>query len=521
MRFLSLAKRWLYISHRWLGILLCLFMAIWFVSGVVMMYVGYPKLTPAERLAHLPDLVLPEACCVSPQQAFLATGLEVKKVTPEFRLVMLGKTPYWLISEAKKGGFAVNAVSGVLVPSFDATHALEVAGFFGRNAQPHLLETISGDIFTVSRALDPHRPLHRLSLDDVEGTELYVSSRTGEVVRDSNRLERVWNWAGSIMHWLYPLKGEWLDRWRADIIIYLSLFGTILSILGLWIGLLRWRFHGAYRNGSRSPYRAAWMKWHHLSGLIFGVVTMTWIFSGLMSMNPWKIFESAGARPDNQVLAGVRLDQANVRLSPSEAISRVAFPVRELTFRLFDGHPYYVLHAADGHSMLLAADEPLAEPFGRFSDAKMSEVAHRLMPGIRVESVERLENYDTYYYARRPHTMSGHIERRLPVLRVKYADPQHTWLHLDPYSGSVHSRIDDHGRVKRWLFNFLHSWDAWGWTNARPAWDIVLILLSAGGFILCMTGVVVGWQRLFRPTPRSAPRSDELAARVEFESARG
>ncbi|MDQ6216859.1 PepSY domain-containing protein, partial [Achromobacter insolitus] len=48
------AKRWLYLIHRWAGIVLCLFFAMWFISGVVMMYVGYPKLTPQERLAHLP-----------------------------------------------------------------------------------------------------------------------------------------------------------------------------------------------------------------------------------------------------------------------------------------------------------------------------------------------------------------------------------------------------------------------------------------------------------------------------------
>ena len=50
------AKRWLYLVHRWLGVLLCAFFAMWFLSGVVMMYVGYPKLTQAERLAHLPPL---------------------------------------------------------------------------------------------------------------------------------------------------------------------------------------------------------------------------------------------------------------------------------------------------------------------------------------------------------------------------------------------------------------------------------------------------------------------------------
>ncbi|MGV8195858.1 PepSY domain-containing protein, partial [Pseudomonas aeruginosa] len=49
-------KRYLYLWHRWLGIGCCLLMVLWFVSGMVMLYVGYPKLTPLERLAHLPEL---------------------------------------------------------------------------------------------------------------------------------------------------------------------------------------------------------------------------------------------------------------------------------------------------------------------------------------------------------------------------------------------------------------------------------------------------------------------------------
>jgi hypothetical protein len=30
-------RRWLYLGHRWLGIVTCLLFATWFVSGVVMM----------------------------------------------------------------------------------------------------------------------------------------------------------------------------------------------------------------------------------------------------------------------------------------------------------------------------------------------------------------------------------------------------------------------------------------------------------------------------------------------------
>jgi uncharacterized iron-regulated membrane protein len=44
-------KRALFLFHRWAGIVLCLFFALWFLSGPFMMYVEFPQLTAAERRA--------------------------------------------------------------------------------------------------------------------------------------------------------------------------------------------------------------------------------------------------------------------------------------------------------------------------------------------------------------------------------------------------------------------------------------------------------------------------------------
>ena len=40
----------LFSIHRWLGIGMALLFALWFASGIIMMYVEYPQLTEAERL---------------------------------------------------------------------------------------------------------------------------------------------------------------------------------------------------------------------------------------------------------------------------------------------------------------------------------------------------------------------------------------------------------------------------------------------------------------------------------------
>ena len=287
------AKRWLYLLHRWAGITLCLFFAMWFISGVVMMYVGYPKLTPAERLGHLAPLD-PAGVTVTPAQALAAAGLE-DGAALSLSASRAGQAVY-LAGGGRRAAPAVDAASGALLPVADERVAAATASAWFGGAYPvRYAGAVDEDVYTHSRALDPHRPLHRVDAADPDHTRLYISSATGAVVLDATRAERAWNYVGAWIHWLYPFRGNALDRWWHDIVVWLSVAGVTLALTGTVVGLMRWRFSRPYASGSRSPYRENMMRWHHLSGLLFAVVTITWIFSGLMSMNPWKLFAS-GAR---------------------------------------------------------------------------------------------------------------------------------------------------------------------------------------------------------------------------------
>ncbi len=42
----------------------------------------------------------------------------------------------------------------------------------------------------------------------------------------------------------------------------------------------------------------------------------------------------------------------------------------------------------------------------------------------------------------------------------------------------------------------LHSWDWLPLLERRPLWDVLLIVLSLGGAVMSVTGVVMGWRRL-------------------------
>jgi hypothetical protein len=490
-------KRWLYLLHRWLGIATCLLMGLWFFSGVVMMYVGYPKLTPLERLGHLPALNL-QGCCVSAATALARAG--IKGAPEEMTLAMVGSEPAYLVRERRGAVHALRATDGARLTGAEPQIALDNARAFlpGFNASHE--ETAAEDAWTHSRALDAHRPLHRVVFDDPQGTELYVSSRTGEVVRDSTRVERGWNYAGAWLHWLYMFRGNQFDRHWTDIIIWTSLLGTVMAVIGTWVGVLRWRFRGRYASASHSPYREAYMYWHHLLGLAFALVTITWALSGLLSVNPWKIFSTDGPPADIAAFSRGVLQPEAFTLAPAAALDRLNGQLsgaREIAFAWFDRKPHYIVYDAAGRSLIVPGDGN-GEVRPMFDLRTLEAAAARLLPGSKLVEVQWLNDYDNWYYPRAQHTMLGHIERRLPVLRVQFDDPLNTLFHIDPYTASVHNRIDDGRRWSRWLFAALHSWDIRGLVDRRPLWDVLMVAFSAGGFALCITGTVIAWRRLRR-----------------------
>ena len=81
------------------------------------------------------------------------------------------------------------------------------------------------------------RPFYRVELNDADGQTFYVSRQTGEVVLDMTRAERLWNWFGTTVHWIYitPLRAA-PKVWR-QVVIWLSFTALLMAISGLWLGI--------------------------------------------------------------------------------------------------------------------------------------------------------------------------------------------------------------------------------------------------------------------------------------------
>ncbi len=494
-------KRWLFLLHRWLGVVLCLFMAMWFFSGVVMMYVGYPKLTDSQRLAKLPELACATSC-ISLDQAVNVLPTALQSSLTAITLTSVAGEPRYQFTGMGKRIFSVDAHTGKLLSATSSVDAQSAAQAFMPGAGMRYLDAVNEDTWSHSRGLDQHRPLHRVQMNDVDSTLLYISSMTGDVVRKATRTERIWNYVGAWLHWLYAFRGGPLDAAWSNIVLYLSLAGVLLAVIGTVVGLMRWRFRGSYRSGAKTPYRESFMRWHHVIGLAFAGITITWIFSGLMSMNPWKIFDSHPSQLNKAAYASgdegePYLSPAHFRISASQAIDALhgTLRPREISWHMLDGKPYLVAVSGAGRTRIVQADDDAISLEEEFPVSQLVDAAQKLIPNAHAE-VEVVSHYDAYYYARDAHTMMGNSEKRLPMVRVKFDDPQQTWVHLDPYTGTTEGTLTRTKRAYRWLFGLLHSWDLPIMLASRPLWDMALILLSAGGFLLSATGIVVAWRRL-------------------------
>ncbi|NJN36991.1 MAG: hypothetical protein HC794_07980, partial [Nitrospiraceae bacterium] len=111
----------------------------------------------------------------------------------------------------------------------DAVHAAE--RFSRARAIGH--ERLDTDQWTVPGGYNAHRPL--VAVDMEGGARLYVSTRTGEVVQDTTRWERGWNWVGAVVHWVYPtvLRSR-PEAWHW-VVIVLSGWALLTALIGVVI----------------------------------------------------------------------------------------------------------------------------------------------------------------------------------------------------------------------------------------------------------------------------------------------
>ncbi len=480
--------------HRYTGFGLSLLFLFWFLSGFVMMYKDFPYLSRTEALERAESVPSPSTW-VTPRELSLKHDLPPEG-WESIKVVALGGRPVYRLQDKAGKFYCFFADDGEKVPPISETEVRSIISrFTGSEATIASVEEMSElDQWTPRTRFLPYLPAYRVHLNDDKGTVCYVSSVTGEVFQKLNTADKIWAWLGAIPHWIYfkDLRIR-TQLWR-DVVVALSIVGTVMCAAGLYLGIIRVR-RKKQRQWAFSPYKKVWFKWHHYTGFAFGLFTFTWILSGLFSMNPWKWSPSTSLNEQARTTwQGGVLTPSLFTLSPHQALvalENINPKISELVLTQFAGKPYYQLRMADGSHQLLLGDR-IYPPLDRLDTkayVRQVQAIHpeTIYPEAKDLRVTELMDYDAYYYDK-------HRTRPLPVLKVDLNDKTNTTYYIDPSTTEVLMKYETTSRVNRWVYHGLHSLDFPALFFRRPLWDLVVITLMLGGISVSVTGLMLTWK---------------------------
>ncbi len=485
--------------HRYLGIGLALVFVLWFASGFAIIYTGgMPTLTEHERLTRLPNLDL-ESISIAPSQAQqLVRASSVPKLT-----TVMGRSAYQF---SENNGGIVFADDGSILSSSMISSRQIISDFTG--AEDNAIERIGRieeiDQWTIG--LRGELPLEKFRVVDDARTEIYVSPRWGQVILVTTSVDRFLAWIGAIPHWLYFVDLRRNTALWSDVVIWLSSLGSILASLGIVLIFTQLRSTKPFSFSKVIPYNGI-LRWHYITGLCFGLVTLTWVFSGLLSMDPYEWTRARGLTIDRSLLQGgdielQRFDKLNQQATQNEIYDSLAgAELKEIEFKRLQGDYYIGAVKSDSDStwgfgrQLIRLDD-LETKQDLFDTGYIIEQLGESQ-AASIDSADILREYDSYYYSR---NSARGPSKPLPVLRVRFDDSVGSSLYVDLNSSEVVFQSNASRRMERWLYNGFHSLDFGFWYGSRPIWDIVVILLLSGGLVLTVIGTYIGIRRLYLNT---------------------
>ena len=476
----------LILLHRWLGIGVGFLFALWFASGAVLCFVPFPSLPGSSRIARSEPIDF-DRVKVAPADALASvSGIPVERIM----LISVQAQPRYVLSTADGSVLSISAESGKLLGALPPDTARAVAQSFAGRAATGVAGPFDYDQWVVHDQYDGFRPFYRVALADGRGTSLYVSTRSGQVLQQTRRTEREWNYVGSVVHWINVVGlRRHKDVWRWVMLPLAGVCG-LLACAGLTLGVIHLINARRMRRRGLSPFRS-WLRWHHTIGLFASLLLLSWIVSGCLMLDDGTVFPSD--QPTAGEIAGFRgmtLVQAAGHF-PLTAL-RMLPQARQVEVTAVSGTPYLSVRNGAESNSWLATPSPSGDLSLSHTVADSSLVAavRAAWPSWPVLQIRDIPSDDAYQ------VLSDPLPRT--ARRIILGNRGRTWIQVDSATGRVLSVADSRIRAKRWWVNGLHDFDFPLLDRSKPLRLLALMSAVLAGFLFSCTGLVIGIKRLAR-----------------------
>lgn len=472
-------------THRILGTLLSVLFLVWFLSGLVMIYHTFPKVSQKDRLAKM-EYLTPHLASLEDIAGRLAEGEEMRGLTLNS---YLGQAKLHI--RTNKQNRTIFADSSDSHLSITPSYIQHVASLWCDAPIAKVDTLMEIEQWIPFGRLEKEMPIYKFHFSDTEKHQLYISSVSGKVLQFTDKESRFWAWVGAIPHWVYFTKLRQNSSLWLDTVIWLSGIGCIMCIAGIYWGIRDVRL--ARRKKRFTPYKKIWYKWHHIIGFVFGLFALTFTFSGMMSLAkvPKWLSEPKLEININREMQQQKPSPLAYALDYRDVIASYPNKIRQLEWGSFYNRPFYILRTDDKDIFVDASNKQIS-PLALTEEMLRQTIAD--IHGAENEvQIELLTAYDTYYTSRKR-------KLELPVWKISIEDVDNSCYYINPSTGQ-YRYVNNTLRWRYWMYPALHTFNM-PWLVNRPIlWNIVMWGTMLGGTLISLTGVVLGF-RYFRRSCR-------------------
>ena len=478
---MNVFKKIIFKLHQVTGIILGLMFLVWFFSGIVLIFAGFPHASREERFLHLKPFTRADFEKIRPLPDSIKGPVELEKQE---------ECPVYRVSAGKKAQRVIDACTLHPIPRFTEASCKRVAESFTGCPVNKTVKINQLDQWMPWSYYRPLLPIYKFRMDDNRHTVLYVSAKTGSIVQQTDRRSRWLARVGAIPHWIYFRSLRLKVQLWNQVIIWVSSIGLLVCLSGIVAGFIRMNNRKKRKKtGSITPYKKFWYKWHHLAGLFFGVFIFTFLLSGLISVTGvpnWGM-------PAHQDLSPRKTWEKTKKIPPGKEHAMLTLwqslktknGIRKLKRETSMGNPAWFIYYNDyqvPEVYIVTGDTIFRQ--GPYGLQQVSDRAAKLFSGTSY-TISEQTRYDNYYQE------SGMANHPLPVYQLAWNNDNQDRIYIDPVTGHVARSYDKKSKIHRWLYQGLHKLNFQFLKEHDWLRKTLLLLLSCGGIVVSLSGIAL------------------------------
>lgn len=473
----------LFLWHRRIGVLIALPVLVWTLSGVLHPLMSRMNPQPVQMMAphRMATQVVADAAVLAPSVALNKAGIAQARA---LRLVQVeGRDYLQVITAASPLPRYVDLQTGVENPEADMRHAIALAlHFSGRTADQirnvMRVEKFDADYLWINRLL----PVWRVDFAGDEQLAVYVETAPARLAAMVDNTKRFNTALFNILH-----KWDWLPAHPllTALMTLLLVLAALVAVGGVLLYGLLWQKGVTTRNP-----RTGLLRWHRSMGLGVSVCALLFAFSGayhllhaptamatsVVVLPAWPV-SALGDLPVQQVFG---TGHPATVTGCSASVCRLLPPAMHLQAE----HEHAVAAHPPGDFALTSLQDDSSQSLTAWA-AEAARAALGEASQTPVVAISSVTSFEGEY---------GFLNKRLPVLRVELATPDHATVYWEPATGAIAAVLRDRDRLEGYSFGFLHKYH---WLDAagKDVRDAVMALASLLVAVVTLLGILLWWRR--------------------------